>query len=132
MSEVFFHIAAGSFVLTGLGHTSAELFAGIQNTSEETTRVLEEMKSCLIPMPGRKVSIYTMMRGFSLMMGLLLIAIGVINHLSATTVMTQAPMMGLNVAVSALGLFISIRYFFIVPIVLMGIATGAYLTAWIV
>ena len=131
MREIFFHVAAGSFVLTGLAHTLAELFGDIQAPSAETARVIDDMKRCNVPMPGRKVTLYQMMRGFSLMMGTLLIATGVLNHMIAAYALEHACLMAFNVGLSATALFLSVRYFFIAPIVLMGLATGAYLAAWL-
>ena len=114
MDHTLFLIGSSLFVLLGAGHTLTEVAMGSQPPREEISPAIEAMKRSEVPMPGGGVSLFMLMRGFSLMMGLLLIGFGLLNLLlPAKTIAIVA----LDAAVSAIGLALSIRYLFVVPIV---------------
>ena len=117
MAEVLLLIASAAFVLLGLAHTLSELVMGAREPPEAAAAALAAMKEARIAMPGRQVSLFMFMRGFSLMMGVLLMGYGTLNLLLPSDVALSLPVLGLNVAVATLSLALAIRYFFAFPIV---------------
>ena len=121
-SETLFIFASSAIVLTGVGHTLAELAGARRPMPHHLVAVTDQMKASVLPMPGRAVSLFDLMRGFSLMMGALFIAFGVSNLALVSAVMASPLALGVDIAVCTLGAAVSARYLFPVPTVLMGIA----------
>jgi hypothetical protein len=136
IAEILFHVGASSLVLVGVAHTAGELIGPpAERSSPEATQLaaaLHVMRETEVSMPGRKIPLIDMMRGFSLMMGALLIALGALDHALAESALQSTVAMGINVAISIFGLAISIRYFFILPTVLLSVSAIAFAASWLV
>jgi len=130
-SEILFHVGSASMILVGVGHTLGELTSGKQTLPDEVEQVIASMKITEVQMPGRKVALFDMMRGFSFMMGAALIVLGVLNHLIASFAVQSTWILIVNIAFAAFSVAISVRYFFIFPVVFMAITTVCYLGALI-
>ncbi|VAW90031.1 Dipeptide transport system permease protein DppB (TC 3.A.1.5.2) [hydrothermal vent metagenome] len=127
LSSVVYKVGCWSFVLVGLGHIVTSML--IPNTPERV-KMVQEMKSFSISMPGTESNLYLFHEGFSLMMGLLLTAYGLLNLAFAKiSKMPVKSVMLINVAVSLSALIISIKYFFIVPVAFLGVAFLCFLIA---
>ncbi len=129
-------IAAGILIFTGVVHTLAELFGARGPHPPELQTLLASMKSTRVPLPGREVSIYRLMRGSSLCMGLLFVGLGAIDLALALDASPTAPIpaavLWINVAITGLGAFLAMRYFFVVPITLLGLACAGFIAAlWV-
>jgi uncharacterized Tic20 family protein len=131
-AEILFHVGAGSLVFLGIAHTIAEVLGARRALPPELAGTIQAMKDTRVPMPGREVPLYDLMRGFSLMMGLLLVTLGVTDHLLAAVAIESAAALSVSIAFSAIGLAMSVRYFFIVPTALLAVATGCFIGAWVV
>lgn len=126
LSEILFHAGSASIVLVGLGHTVGELTSKEAALPEHVRETLASMKTVHIQMPGRKVALFEMMRGFSLMMGVALIVIGILNHLSASYAAESNAALIINIVFSIFSVAISVRYFFIFPVIFMSLAALCY------
>ena len=120
--ELLFHVGSGALVFVGLAHTMVELIMGSKEPPPEAAATLRAMKDTMLTLPGRKVSVYSMMRGYSLMMGVLLMTVGALGHQLAAGGAGSTGLVATFAAFSALGLLCSVRYFFVLPVVLLGVA----------
>ncbi len=118
MSETLVMIGSIAFVVLGVGHTLAELLmSSPDKLPEAAAATVTAMKETRIAMPGRRVSLFMMMRGFSLMMGVLLVGFGTLDLLLPAEVALSMPVLVVNTGVAGLGFALASRYFFAVPIV---------------
>ena len=117
-------VAAASIALTGLGHTLGELTSKPAALPEDVQKVIESMRTTKVQFPGRQIPLFQMMTGFSLMMGVSLIVIGLLNYLMSAYAADSTHLVSVNLAFSAFSLLISLRYFFVFPVVLMAVATA--------
>lgn len=114
--------ASWALIIVGIGHTVTDL------TSPKTDLQLEfmtKMKAFPIEVMGTQNNIFSFHQGFSLMMGLLLLGYGLLNLLiirNLKHLTLPVNILILNIIISAVSLILSVKYFFIVPIVLIGIA----------
>ena len=129
LPEILFHLGSASMILVGLGHTVGELTSDESKLTEDVQQTIASMKQAYVQMPGRKVALFTMMQGFSLMMGLSLILIGILNHLSASYAVQSSAILVLNIVFSIISVAISVRYFFIFPVIFMGLTSLCYAAA---
>ena len=130
-AEILFHVGAGTLVLLGIAHTLAEVLGPRRALPPEVAEAILTMKNTRVAAPGREVPLYDLMRGFSLMMGLLLVALGATQHLLATVAIESTATLSTCVGVSAIGLLMSVRYFFIVPTAFLTVATACFVGAWV-
>ena len=131
ISATLFHCGAGSLLLLGIGHTLSEFVMGARPSPPALAEAMETLKNTRVPMPGRQVPLADLLRGFSLMMGLLLIAIGALDYAIVRQGAVSSAVLSINVALSALGLALSVRFFFIVPIVLCAASLGCFVASWL-
>ncbi len=124
--ELLLNLAAGAYMLTGVGHTAAELLGAERPLPPALQDVMNGMKATAVTLPGRQVPLFDLMRGMSLMMGALLIAVGAGQFALVGAVMTTPSALVINLFLSAVGLLVSARYLFPVPTILMGLATLSY------
>jgi len=111
-------IAGCALLLTGLGHLATEI--GAPQTPERDA-ILATMGGWHLSLPGAKRSVADLFWGFSLMMGVLLIACGAL-------ISVARPTRASSLIVLATALVASVaawRYFFVVPGVLTSIAALA-------
>ena len=115
-------IASWSLIFVGIGHTITDLTSP---KTESQNDFIIKMKEFPIEILGRETNIFSFHQGFSLMMGLLLFGYGLLNILilrnnQASTIPTNIVI--LNSIICVISFVLSIKYFFIVPIVFTGIA----------
>jgi len=120
-SLVSYKIASWSLLLIGLGHTITYLTA--PNTPEQNELIIT-MKGLNFNMLGVDANILSFYDGFSLMMGLLLIGYGLMNILilrNSQQSHLPSNVMILNVVISFFSAVISLKYFFLIPVVFTSI-----------
>lgn len=117
-------IGAWAFVLVGAGHLLTHWLA--PKTTEQVA-MLKVMRDFPIVMPGSAGNLYQYHTGFSLMMGCLLIAYGVqmLLTISAQT-LQDTRLLAFHALVAALGLALSVMFFFLVPIAFMTVTLIAF------
>ncbi|AWV97091.1 LIC_13387 family protein [Arcticibacterium luteifluviistationis] len=115
-------IASWSLILGGIGHTTAALS---NPKTAELNELLSTMKAFTTHLLGSEVNMFSFHQGFSLMMGLLLFGYGALNLLILkNNVQAQMPsnILILNIIISLVSVVLSVKYFFLIPIVLTGMA----------
>lgn len=120
------NIASSALIFVGIGHTITDLTSP---KTEVQNDFLLKMKEFTIEILGTETNIFSFHQGYSLMMGLLLFGYGLLNILiSKNNKESGLPtnILVLNSIVCFASLLLSIRYFFVVPIVLTGIAFTGY------
>ncbi len=129
-SPMLYRAGCWSFILVGIGHLVTSRL--IPNTPERD-KMVEEMKNFSISLSGSESNLYLFHEGFSLMMGVLLIGFGALNlsFLEASTTPRKRVVL-VAVMVSFISLLISINYFFIVPVLLLLIASFCFLAALVI
>ena len=115
-------IGSWSLIFVGIGHTITDLTSP---KSETQIDFIQKMKEFPIEIMGTETNIFSFHQGFSLMMGLLLFGYGLLNILilrnnQASSIPTN--ILILNILICVISFVLSIKYFFIVPIVFTGIA----------
>jgi hypothetical protein len=115
-------IASWSLILVGIGHTITDLTSP---KSETQIDFIQKMKEFPIEIMGTETNIFSFHQGFSLMMGLLLFGYGLLNILilrnnQASSIPTNIQI--INILICIISFVLSIKYFFIVPIVFTGIS----------
>ena len=115
-------IASWSLILVGIGHTITDLTS---TKSETQIDFIQKMKEFPIEIMGSETNIFSFHQGFSLMMGLLLFGYGLLNILilrnnQASSIPTNIIIF--NIIICVISFVLSIKYFFIVPIVFTGIS----------
>jgi hypothetical protein len=132
-TKLFYKISSWSFILVGIGHLIGHLLS--PKTSEQI-EMLQTMKEFTIAMPGTETNLLLFYTGFSLMMGIMLLSYGVINLLLLKNIKQinwiDNQILITNTLVSFMSLILAIKYFFIIPIVLMGIALTGFTLALII
>ncbi|VAW47282.1 hypothetical protein MNBD_GAMMA04-2024 [hydrothermal vent metagenome] len=120
-----YRIGCWSFILVGLGHIVTSML--IPDTPERN-QIIQEMKHFSISMGGTESNLYLFHEGFSLMMGLLLIAYGVLNlSLTKATIFPNNFTIIINIFTSFFAFIVSINYFFIVPVLFLSFAFLCFL-----
>jgi len=125
-SLVSYKIASWSFLVIGFGHTITYLTA--PNTPEQN-ELITTMKALNFNMIGVDANIFSFYTGFSLMMGLLLIGYGLINLLMLNNnQQSRLPinMLILNIIISFFSVVISLKYFFLIPVIFTSIPFIGY------
>jgi hypothetical protein len=124
-----FHIGCWSLAFLGLGHLITDALMKPDASAQE---VIDRMRALTFDMPGRQADLWGMHQGFSTMMGLLLIAFGSLGGvciLEAPALALSPAVLGLNIGLSALGLVVSTRRFFAVPIFFCGLSSLAFIAS---
>ncbi|WBX75863.1 hypothetical protein PG911_14585 [Tenacibaculum ovolyticum] len=119
-------IASWSLILVGIGHTITYL---TNPKTELQNNFILKMKAFPVDILGSKSNLFFFHHGFSLMMGVLLFGYGLLNlfllkNNKATT--TPTNIIILNSIICLTALLLSIKYFFIVPIVFTSVAFFGY------
>jgi hypothetical protein len=120
-------IGSSALVVLGAGHLATSQFTP---RSAARDQVVSAMEGFPVIMLGRTGNLYQYHTGFSLMMGVLLIAYGVLAFVAfrGRVVDPEADrwILAANVLVSAVAVAASVEFFFAVPIVLTTVALIAY------
>jgi hypothetical protein len=125
LARVLIAVGGWSFVVLGVGHLATTLLAP---TPAAAGGVIAAMRGFAIAMPGRTGSMYDYYQGFGLMMGILLIAYGVLAVLTPS----NRRVVAVHAVVSAVALAMSLRFFFAVPVIAMAVALVAFGAALVV
>lgn len=126
---LFYKIGSLSFVLLGAGHL-ATYFSAPETV--ERLNVIHAMQRFTINLAGTESNLFLFHEGFSLMMGILLIAYGLLNfdiiRKVPDIILSSAFLLRLNLVVSFVSLAISIHYFFLIPILFTAISLICFLS----
>ena len=128
-TELLFQVASGCFTLVGATHCAVELVMGAKGPPEHARELVRQMQATKIALPGRQVPVYELMRGYSLMMGVVMIGLGVLGHLGAAALSSSTLASSSLALVSAVGLGLSLRFFFLLPTLAMAVASVASVAA---
>lgn len=123
---ISYKIAYWSHILIGFGHTITYLTA--PNTPVQN-EIIITMKGLIFDMFGVEANIFSFYQGFSLMMGLLLIGYGLLNRMfvkNSNQSDLPSNILILNIIISFISVIISLKYFFIVPIIFTSVAFLGY------
>ena len=116
-------------VICGLGHLSFELL------EEKPSEVVEGLKELSVVFPDREKDMLEVTTGFSLLMGVMLLAYGIINLLlmykDRQLQLPSKPIVVANLVFALIGFGIAYQYFFIFPIACMGIASLCFLLSFL-
>lgn len=127
-ARVWLVVGSVSFILLGFGHLVSHL--AVMLSTEARPPVVNMMQEYSVPMPGREIDLLSLHHGFSLMMGILLIALGALSlcfpRMDQTFPFRSGPAIGLCVALAAITLVVSLKYFFIVPVLCSLLSLVAY------
>ena len=118
---ISYKIASWSLLIVGFGHTITYLTA--PKTLEQNDMIIT-MKDMTFQMLGTEANIFSFYQGFSLMMGILLIGYGLLNILilkNNKQLNLASNILILNIIISLVSLILSVKYFFIVPIIFTSI-----------
>ena len=130
--RVFYRIGSWAFILLGVGHLLTQWLA--PRTAEQDA-IHEVMRNFPVRLAGSDGNLYLYYVGFSSTMGVLLIAYGLLalamaplyaNHLAA-----GRRLVALHTGVSVLTVLLSLKFFFIVPVVFMSVASLSYGLCWL-
>jgi hypothetical protein len=131
-SKLSYKIASWVLMIGGVIHTT---FSLLTPKTPEQAEITLTMKNFTAQVLGSEINIYDFHQGFSLMMGLLLFGYGAINLLILKN-NQLAPLPSniilLNVIITFIGTLLSIRFFFIIPILLTGIPFLGYLVSFLI
>lgn len=125
-----YRIASWSFMLVGIGHTITDLTSPKTLTQKE---FILTMKSFAISILGTETSVFSFHQGYSLMMGLLLFGYGLLNLLviNNNAIYISRSILSLNITVSLIAVILSLKYFFIVPVVFTSVALFGFTISFI-
>lgn len=116
INKTLYKTASWSFVLLGIGHVITHF---LEPRTPEQLDMIQQMKDFVIEMPGTTSNLLLFHEGFSITMGMLISAFGLINLVFLKTNRESVNSFGLlltNSIVSGLMLILSVIYFFFVPI----------------
>lgn len=126
-----YKIACWSFILVGTGHIFTDLFGP---KTPDQNEFIQTMKDFTIQLAGTETSIFSLHQGFSLTMGALLIAYGLLNLLILRNNHPTSPatnILMLNILISVACVVLSALFFFTVPIVLTSLACLGFIVSFL-
>ncbi len=117
-------------IICGFGHLTFELL------EDKPTEVVEGLKELSVVFPDREKDMLEVTTGFSLLMGVMLLAYGIINLLlmykDRQFHLPSKPIVMANLIFALIGFGIAYQYFFIFPIACMGIASLCFLISLLI
>ena len=116
ISQLAYKIACWSFVIVGIGHTATQL---LSPKTPQQIAFIQKMEDFSFDLMGTETNIFSLYLGFSLVMGVLLFAFGVLNLLflkNSTQFSVTTGILLFNMFISLVCMALSVLYFFIVPI----------------
>ncbi len=123
---ILYKTGCWSFMLVGTGHIVTSML--IPSTPERD-EIIEEMRRFSISLSGSESNLYLFHEGFSLMMGVLFIAFGALNlSFLEASIIPRKRIVLVSLIVSLISLAVSIKYFFIVPVLFLLIACCCFFT----
>ena len=126
----WYRLGAWLFLFLGSAH-SLSTFLSLRRplTDPSLTLVIGHMKSVSPPLPTSH-SLWDFHIGFSYMMGCLIIAFGIQALLSMSCLEKSKALCLLNIGLSLGMCLLSLRYFFMFPVIISGLATLAFTLAY--
>jgi len=121
ITMISFKIASWNLLLGGIIHSVTDLLSPKTAKQIEYTNRMKEFTGQAL---GTEFNVFSFFQGFSLMMGLFLIGYGALNLLILkNNQQAQLPsnILILNIIISLVSVILSIKYFFIIPTILVGI-----------
>ncbi|GEM_PF-3529057 len=133
-AETLYHIGSWTIAVLGAGHIGVDL---AMRAKVGAPAIEQQMAEFQVPLPGPiQRSLRDFHIGFSMMMGVLLIAFGTLNGILVSqvgaAVAGSATFAGFNAAVCAVTFVLAYRFFFIVPVVASAVATACFAGALLV
>jgi hypothetical protein len=132
-SKLYYKIGAWSFALLGIVHLLAHL--SMPQTAEQII-LAQSMEQFKVNLFGSGTNVLDFYNGFSIIMGFALASYGLLNLFLIKYTYNPAsnfrPILLLNSLVAIISCILSIQFFFIIPpIALTGIASLAFVLAYI-
>jgi len=131
LTLISYKIASWTLLLGGILHTLSDL---LTPETPERTEIIRQMEVLPVQVLGTESNIFSFFQGFSLMMGLLLIGYGAINLFilkNNRQAALPSNILLLNSAICLVGVLVSVKYFFIIPILLTGIPFLGFLISYL-
>ena len=126
-SLLLFHAGTWTLMVLGLAHLVIDFISVRQREQPPVFAIMREHQ---VEMPGRTLKLFDFVRGYSLLIGILLLAFGALCALvaiSAPDVIDRVPLIPFFACgVSAICTALAIRYLFAVPILMSGCACAAF------
>lgn len=129
ISKISYKIASWSLIVVGIGHLLTDL------TQPKTPIQMEfilKMKEFQFELLGTQSDAFSFHQGYSIMMGIFLFAYGLLNLFIVKNI-TKAPtplnILILNSSLCFVAHLVSLKYFFIIPIICTGVAFIGFSTA---
>jgi hypothetical protein len=121
--RIFYQIGSWAFILLGVGHLLTQWFA--PRTAAQNA-IFEAMRNFPMKLAGSDGNLYLYYLGFSSTMGVLLIAYGSLALVTASSCSHNLALVALHTGISVLIVLLSLKFFFIVPVVFMSVASLSY------
>jgi len=116
------------FIFLGIGHLTTHLFVSL--SAETIPDIMVEMNTHTVKLAGDRVTIFSLYSGFSLMMGVLFVGLGVFGLFLPTPPEVSSLQfkkgVGALLVISLVSLYLSTRYFFIVPVLFTAASSIAF------
>ncbi len=131
ITSLSYKIASWTLLIGGLIHTISDL---LSPATPEKNAIISQMKAFTGQVLGTEFNLYGFFQGFSFMMGLFLIGYGAINLLilkNNQEAHIPSNILILNIIITLVSVMISIKYFFLIPVILVAIPFLGYLVAFI-
>lgn len=131
ISLATYKIASWTLLVGGLLHSLGDLFS--PKTPEQNDLILQ-MKDITGQIFGTEFNVFSFFQGFSFMMGILLIGYGALNLLilkNNQQLHLPSNILILNIIITLVGVIISIKYFFLIPILITGIPFLCFLISFL-
>lgn len=126
-----YKIASWTLLLGGLIHTISDLLAP---ETPEKNEIIGQMKAYTGQVLGTEFNLFGFFQGFSFTMGLLFVGYGALNLLilkNNQQVQLPSNILLLNIVVTLISVIISIKYFFLIPTLLVGIPFLGFLISFL-
>jgi len=130
MNTFAFIIGSICYLLIGVGHTALYL---THRGRAGKGRAISLLKNTHVTILGDRTTLFSLYEGYSLMMGGLLVAFGVLNlmviYIFSGGLSELRPIIVFDVVVAAASVLMFRKYAFFLPVALSGLATLGYLLA---
>lgn len=134
-ATLYYKIGAWSLVILGIGHLLAHVSLSMFAQTAEQLSIAQVMTAFQINLLGSESNLMNFHNGYSLMMGILVLSYGLMNLIfvkyNSNAYVNIQPILILNSITALITCMLSIQLFFIVPIALSGIASVAFVLAYI-
>lgn len=131
ISLISYKIASCTLVLGGIIHTLSEVLAP---ETPERIEIIKKMETLNSQILGTNFNMFLFFQGFSFMMGLLLFGYGLLNLFILKNIQQEEIPLNIlitNTAITFTAVILSVKYFFIIPILLTSIPFLGYLISLI-